>query len=117
MLTQYIVIFQDNEQKYNKMFNKLLKNSQKKPNNRLDVHKLTVCLEFRRNVKIFFCVIAQNNQKKYVIFAKKRKKCEFTIDILKKTLYNGYNHRNGVMGRSVYFFRSALFLPRKRYTS
>ncbi len=23
------------------------------------------------------------------------------IDIREKTLYNGYNHRNGVMGRSV----------------
>ena len=26
---------------------------------------------------------------------------KITIDIQEKTLYNGYNHRNGVMGRSV----------------
>lgn len=47
-----------------------------------NVYKLTNCSEIRRIAKIFFCPFAQTNQKKYVIFAKKRKKCEFTIDIL-----------------------------------
>ena len=86
-------------------------------NNVHNVHNLTICSEFRRNAKNFSCAFAQNTQKNYVIIAKKRKNCEFGIDILEKTLYNDYNHRNGVMGRSVFFFRSALCLPRKKYTS
>jgi len=50
-------------------------------------------------------MFAQINQKKFINFAKKRKICELGIAILDFWVYNYYNHRNGVMGRSVFFFR------------
>lgn len=89
------------------------KNCENKRNNRRCVDKLTNCLEIRRIAKIFFCPFAQINQINIRKIAKKRKIYELGIDILKKTLYNGYNHRNGVMGRSVFFFRKRFLSPRK----
>lgn len=87
------------------MFIKSVKMVKKTKNIRQTVDKLTNCSEIRQTAKIFFCAFAQTNQKNYVIFAKKRKNCELGIAILKNSLYNEYNHRNGVMGRSVFFFR------------
>ena len=69
--------------------------------NRHNVDKITGILTFLSKYKI----ILSECKKLKILIIKNRKKIwifyELGIEILKNSLYNCYNHRNGVMGRSV----------------